>query len=998
MRPFCFVVFQFFLLGVCLPVESYSQDFQQWVDYDIKVELLPEERTLEGSLSIDYNNQSSDTLTYIWFHLWPNAYRDQESELAKQLLEIRAFSFYRSKPEEKGFIDSLDFCSEQQKLKIEEHPKYQDVIKVILNEPILPGSNIRIQTPFRVKIPSAKFSRMGFMDNDFLISQWFPKAAVYDKEGWHPMPYLNRGEFYSNFGNYKVEIKLPSQYIVGATGVLTAPAEEIKWLDERAGGRMLENPNQSEGKKTLVFQADSVIDFAWFASPDFLVSRKETVLKPSGYSIIINTYYNKKFEDEWQRAGGYLERSVQFLSQEVGEYPYPQISAVAGILGTGGGMEYPMITVVSGGMKGIDLERVVMHEAFHNWFYGLLATNERRYPWMDEGMVTFFENAYMDRYYPNMNYFGDPGPSSLFKRIGIDNLDNHAFDELAYLAVARLGTDQAVGSPSTHFTHLNYGISSYYKSAFNLLYLQSYLGKESFSKGMKLYFQEWKYKHPYPGDFQKVMERVSGKDLSWFFGDFLNTSKKLDFSISGIKLKQDGSYEMFVRNKSSINAPYSVSGLQKGQIIKTQWYESNGGRNKITFPSGNYDKIVIDAEKTIPDLYRTNNEIKTKGIFKKRKAFELNFLFKLENPSKRQLFWAPVMGYNKGNGYMLGMLLSNQVFPPKRFEAYIMPFFAFRNASVAGNANFYYNFYPALGFIKNIRLGVRTSRFALNTSPEIYNYHRVQPVLELRFRPSEGSKFTSQMISLSQTYINYPQDSYGDQGLLHETVDYSLFRASYQFYNTFPFFPNHAEIKIEGNQDIGKGSIEAGCFIPMSNRLNKGLSIRFFAGTFFYNKYDGLADFRFRLSDQGGSHDYTFDDTFLNRNGEIGTFSGNQLSIADGGFSFPTPVGQTSKYLVSLNLKYSIPFQFPLSVFFDIGTYSGASDAFPGSVAIPYVAGLKLVLIKDAIEINFPVFWSDDIKSAAKLAGLKYGQCITWTFNIKQFDPVYLLRNYRYYK
>jgi len=998
MRPFCFIGFQLFILLSCLPTYSYSQDFQQWVNYDIQVELLPEENVLEGSLSIDYYNQSPDTLVFIWFHLWANAYRDQESELAKQLLETRDFSFYLSKPEEKGFIDSLDFSSGQVKLNIEAHPKYQDVIKVVLNEPLLPGSNIRISTPFREKIPSAEFSRMGFSDNDYMISQWFPKAAVYDQEGWHPMPYLNAGEFYSNFGNYKVEITLPSQYIVGATGVLISPGEEIRWLDERAGGRLLENPNQSEGKKTLVFLADSVIDFAWFASPDFLVSKKETVLNPSGRRIILNAYYNEKFEEEWRKAVDYLEKSVQYLSQEVGEYPYPQISAVAGVTGTGGGMEYPMITVVSGGMKGIDLERVVMHEAFHNWFYGLLATNERRYPWMDEGMVTFFENAYIERYYPNMNYFGNIGSFSLLRKTGIDKVDSYTFDELAYLAVARLGTDQAVGSHSAHFTHINYGIGSYYKSAFNLLYLQSYLGKEIFSKGMKLYFQEWKYKHPYPTDFQKVMERVSGKDLSWFFGDFLNTQKKLDFSISKIQSKQDGTYQLVVRNKSSINAPFSVSGLQYGQIIKTQWYESNGGRNKITFPSGNYDKIVIDAEKTIPDLYRTNNEIKTKGIFKKRKAFEINLLFKLENPSKRQLFWAPVIGYNKGNGYMLGILLSNQVFPPKRFEAYIMPFFAFRNASVAGNANFYYNFYPAMGLIKNIRLGIRTSRFALNTSPEIYNYHRVQPVVELRFRPSVGSKFTSQMITLSQTYINYSQDTYGEQGFSHKTVDYSLLRASYQYKNTFPLFPNHAEIKIEGNQDIVKGSIETGCFIPMSNKMKKGLSIRFFVGSFFYSNYQGLADFRFRLSGLRGKHDYNFEETFLDRNGAIGTFSGNQLSIADGGFSFPTPVGQTSKYLVSLNLKYSIPFKFPLAVFFDVGTYGGASEAYTGSVAIPYVAGLKLVLVKDAIEVNFPVFWSDDIRSAAKLAGLKYGQCITWTFNVKHFDQVYLLRNYLLYR
>ena len=261
-----------------------------------------------------------------------------------------------------------------------------------------------INTPFRVKIP-ASFSRLGHVKQAYQITQWYPKPAVFDHKGWHPISYLDQGEFYSEFGSFDVKITLPSNYVVASTGNLKTISEEL-FLDSLANAKLDSSkikftpigktkaitPASTSTFKTLHYVQDSVHDFAWFADKDFIVRKSSVRLPISQREVktwVMYTPANKKY---WEKGVDYVNEAVYNYSLWNGEYPYNACTAIDGALSAGGGMEYPMVTVIGGVSSAKMLETVIVHEVGHNWFYGILGSNERKHGWMDEGLNTFYEN------------------------------------------------------------------------------------------------------------------------------------------------------------------------------------------------------------------------------------------------------------------------------------------------------------------------------------------------------------------------------------------------------------------------------------------------------------------------------------------------------------------------------------------------------------------------------------------------------------------------------
>jgi hypothetical protein len=246
------LLFILFALTVLMGGSPY---FQQEVAYDINVSLNDSAHTLTAYEKLVYTNHSPDTLHFIWFHLWPNAYKNNETALAKQMLDNFSTRFYYANEDQKGFIDSLDFQTNGVHLKWEFHPDWIDVAKVYLAEPLDPEESVTIETPFFVKLPEV-FSRLGHTGKHYEITQWYPKPAVYDKDGWHAMPYLNMGEFYSEFGTFDVKITLPEEYRIMATGDLVDGEKEIAWLDSLAeeGNALYELDKKAFKKKIKELQ------------------------------------------------------------------------------------------------------------------------------------------------------------------------------------------------------------------------------------------------------------------------------------------------------------------------------------------------------------------------------------------------------------------------------------------------------------------------------------------------------------------------------------------------------------------------------------------------------------------------------------------------------------------------------------------------------------------------------------------------------------------------
>jgi hypothetical protein len=499
------------ILFFIFPLTLFSQTgyWQQTANFTIDVTLDDTAHTLDGFEKIEYFNNSPDTLHFIWFHLWPNAYKHDKTAFTDQSLENGSMKFYFSNAEDRGYINRLDFRVNGITATVTDHPQHVDIVKLELPAALPPGGKIMITTPFHVKLPF-NFSRGGHDGQSYQATQWFPKPAVYDRNGWHPMPYLDQGEYYSEFGNFDVRITVPTNYVVAATGQLQDEKEK-SWLMSRADYKwtpprqkqmvngqlkntIQEFPPSDHQTKTLYFRQENVHDFAWFADKRFIV-KIDTCALQSGRVIEVHAYYTPGEISSWANAYNDVKKAVRHYSALVGEYPYSIAQVVQGPESFGGGMEYPTITIISPIGNPRILEKVIVHEVGHNWFYGILGSNERDYPWLDEGLNSYYENRYSRERFRN----------------------ELQLERLVFETAATMKTDQPINTPSEKFSAMNYGLVAYYKTSEWMRYMESRLGTELFDKAMQEYYRRWKFKHPYPEDFRKTLEEITQHDLSEFF-------------------------------------------------------------------------------------------------------------------------------------------------------------------------------------------------------------------------------------------------------------------------------------------------------------------------------------------------------------------------------------------------------------------------------------------------------------------------------------------------
>jgi hypothetical protein len=502
-----------------ISAQAIAQDnyWQQEVRYNIQVVLNDKQHSLKGDLSVEYINHSPDTLHYIWFHLWPNAYKNKSTALAKQLAADKT-NEKKATTNEPGFIDGLRFTINGEAAATESDTANIDMVKLVLAQPLLPGKQVTIATPFFVKLPNY-YSRSGYNGQQFMVCQWYPKPAVYDRKGWHAFPYLDQGEFYSEYGSFKVNITVPAEYVVGATGTLQTQPELAKYkqigLQNSKSEKVVPYKTTTPGKqKTLQYYGERIHDFAWFAGKDYVIRYDTLQLTASDTTIDVFSYGQTVGNKTWKKSTSYIKDAVRHYSQWIGKYPYPVVQAVEGPSNlSSGGMEYPMITLItSPNAKEEEMDAVITHEVGHNWFYGILGSNERDHPWMDEGLNTYFQFRYEAEKYRTNSVLGTMIPPYIKELSEVD------FQKRIYEVLKSVPAQQAITTGSTGFTNKDdYGIVVYLKTAIWMNLLEEHIGRDVLDKALQSYFTKWQFKHPQPEDFKKELEEVSGKDLSSFF-------------------------------------------------------------------------------------------------------------------------------------------------------------------------------------------------------------------------------------------------------------------------------------------------------------------------------------------------------------------------------------------------------------------------------------------------------------------------------------------------
>ncbi len=504
---FCTITFQ-------LSTLSYAQPdrWQQRVKYTMNIDMNVQTNRFTGKQKLEYTNNSPDTLTKVFYHLYFNAFQPGSMMDTRSRRQggingpgVRADwdprvkdRIANLKPDEIGYqkINSLKMNGRLQSFKMSE-----TILEVKLDKPILPKSKVVFDMEFDAQVP-LQVRRSG-RDNPtskvrYSMSQWYPKISEYDYEGWHPTPYAGR-EFYGVWGDFDVSISIDKKYMLGGTGYLQN-ANQIGYGYETKGANV---PKLAGDKLTWRFLAPNVHDFMWAADPEFIhVSRK---LRDS---LTVHLLYKKTNEPEadWLAVLDMAEKALPYIEKTFGQYPYKQFSFIHG---GDGGMEYPMATLCIG-------PGAALHEWMHSWYYGLLGTNESLYPWMDEGFTQYAEERIA---------------AFLTGKEGFAQAGNYG----SYNSLVKSGKEEPL---TTHADHYNlnsaYGPAVYSKGAVFVEQLGYVVGAAVRDRILLEYYKQWRFKHPNAADFIRIAEKVSDMKLDWYKEYWINSTKTIDYKIDSL--------------------------------------------------------------------------------------------------------------------------------------------------------------------------------------------------------------------------------------------------------------------------------------------------------------------------------------------------------------------------------------------------------------------------------------------------------------------------------
>lgn len=488
-------------------------------NYDIDVRLDPKTRTVTGKETLSWRNTSKDAVSELQFHLYLNAFRNNQSSFMKEIGKgVKQDDAKEQKQENFGFIDITGMrlaSGEDLKPKTEFiHPddgnaEDKTVLRVPLPKPVAAGETITVNIDFTARLPEPPAPRSGALKEYFFVAQWFPKIGVYIDGKWNCHQYHSHTEFFADFGVYNVKMTVPEKNLVGATGV------------------QVSRVSNSDGTATHFYHAEDVIDFAWTTSPDFLE------FKTTQNNVEIRALVQKKHRHQGERHLEAGRLAVKYFEGWYGDYPYPNLTIVDPRPGAGetGGMEYP--TLITAGTltllpKGVrPLEMVIIHEFGHNFWYALVANNEFEDSWLDEGINTYSEIQIM------RDIYGAKASMVDWLGIKVDDLQTRRY---SYNRMP--DADPIVRNAWQYYSGGSYSSMSYSKPALMLVTLENYLGKETMNKVMRAYFERFKFKHPKTTDFVNTANQVSGQDLDWFFNQMLYSNAVLDYAVTLVSSKE----------------------------------------------------------------------------------------------------------------------------------------------------------------------------------------------------------------------------------------------------------------------------------------------------------------------------------------------------------------------------------------------------------------------------------------------------------------------------
>ena len=595
----------FFALTLLSTSFVSAQYWQQAVDYTIEVELDHETAQYKGTQTIVYTNNSPETLHKVFFHQYFNAFQPG-SEMAIRLknagdkngrfkVDIDSLS-----PKQQGFLKVIDLTQDGVMAEVVDS---ETILEVSLARALAPGESTTFKMSFEGQVPdvirrAGKNSKEGIA---FSMAQWYPKMAEYDYEGWNADPYTGR-EFHGVWGNFDVKITLDKNFTVAASGYLQNADEIGRGYSDR------KKPKTKKGKITWHYIAPNVHDFTWAADPEYI---HDTYPGPNDVTLHFFYKNNPDIIDNWKKLQPITAKLMAYFNENIGPYPYKQYSVVHG---GDGGMEYAMLTLITGNRKFGSLVGVTAHELAHSWFQHILATNETKHEWMDEGFTSFISTLAENEVLEENKEFPLEGSYR------------------GYYGLATSGVEMPQATNANRYEH-NYAYerTAYSKGAVFLGQLGYIIGQDKLFKTLQTYYDEWKFKHPLPNDLRVIAERISGIQLQWYLTDWTQTTNRIDYAIEAVNETENGTeiqlerkelmpmpQEVLIQYKDGSMAlhyiPISLMRGEKENTYDLPWTQEKDwtwANPKYSFtidqPKKNIEAIVLDPSNLMADIDKSNN-------------------------------------------------------------------------------------------------------------------------------------------------------------------------------------------------------------------------------------------------------------------------------------------------------------------------------------------------------------------------------------------------------
>ncbi|WP_299437070.1 metalloprotease [uncultured Aquimarina sp.] len=872
-----------------------------------------ENKVLSIQQEIRYTNSSKDTLQEIFLHDWANSFSNKTTPLGERFSEDFLKRFYFAKDYERGAtaIESITNTTSK-KLAWERYDQTPDIIRLKIDQQLLPGDSFTFYLTYKVKLPSEKFTRYGYRKNgDFSLKYWYIVPAVYDTK-WNIYSHKNLDDLYAPLADYKINIKLPSYYNLTSE----FDQEDLFNSDDQTKTIQLLGKNRNEANLYLE-RNNSFYDF-----------------QMNGVKLISNIEDNDLMPEMKSVA---TKRIIKFLENRLGPYPFDKIlvsendyknNPVYGL--------NQLPDILRPFPDGFQYEIKQLKSITESYLEKTLLINPRYDAWIKDAIHIYLMMAYTEQYYPDMKIIGN-----LSKIIGIRwfhaaDLDFNDQYFLGYKNMARLFLDQPLTEPQDKLVKFNKNIANAYKAGIGFKYLEDYLEDDNvLAEAVKEYYANNTLKLTNSTEFEKILNNLTPKNIDWFFEDYVPTNEKLDFKIKSIKKKGD-SLEVTIKNKRNNDMPVSLAGLRDGQLVSKTWVTNITGKKKVKIANEDIDKLVLDYDQNIPEVNRRNNHRNLKGIF--NKPIQFRFLQDVEDPTRSQVFYIPEFEFNNVyDGVTIGSKFYNKTFIRRDFDYRITPSYGFLSKKLLGSAFFQYRDQVADYDLYQIKYAFSGSMFSY--APDLL-FRRFSPSVDFYWRPQDLRSNERQRLSIRSINVFRERDDINPV----ETPDYSVFNVRYRYsdFNLLDFTSYIFDYQIAKN--FSKLSTTINYRNVFLN--NRQINLRLFAGAFIYNDTQKDGDFFSFALDR--PTDYLFDFSYLGRSEETGLVS-QQIIIAEGGFKSQLEYPFANQWITTLNANTNIWNW--IYAYGDVGFVKnkGISPKFV------YDAGVRVSLVADYFELFFPV-------------------------------------------